>query len=421
MAFAILPRHIEVYDKMPEEEKKLWYTAKEVAIAFPLYVWKKPHLDYLINSFEVRTRFFMTYTEDFINKMKDNYGYLGDFEYNCGIGSYYKVELRLYIEDVKKICSKGGYLYENKERIDRYDKVLPIEASYQIREGLLEFVNSKIIKDVHHTYITRFFNNEFPRFKVKFIENTPVMQLDDSNLENNTHRMFFGYMILHDYITKMFINLTGISKARWNTILAIYGARFFRRRDLVGVHGKQKFKWLLEEGYIKRVEFTFDSKYKFSGKFVRGYMYNATDKTLKLVRDYMDYLLLRKRLPTTGRVANDFGFGLKTKNDKRARYLDKEFALKSLENPDFTLATYISTQETVEGLYKSLFGYVNSKEFFNWIDDDTLTRLHEERIPFRFNRFIWEYSRESAFKKNEDLSYIKKFLSGDNVWNISTD
>jgi hypothetical protein len=419
MAFAMMPRHIEVYDKMPEEEKKLWYTAKEVATAFPLYVWKKTHMDYLINSEDVRTRFYMSYTEDFINKMKDNYGYFGDFEYNCGAGSYYKVELRLHIEDVKKICTKGGYLYEHKDKVDRYDRVVPIEASYQVKEGLLEFINNRAHDVVQSTTRDRFFDNTFPKYKVRFMENSNVLQFDDDSIENNTHRLFFGYIMLHDYIKRVFLYLTGLTNSRLESILAAYGARFFRRRDFEGAHGKSRFKWLKENEFIKRVEFTFDSKYKYSGKFSKGYVYTVTEKTLKIVRDYMDYMLLKKKLPEMGKGLNDFGFGLTTFHDKKARFINGEDYSRFARGFDFF--DYFTKKEHIIGLYKSVYGYVNSKEFFEWIDDDTIKRLHEERLPFRFNKFIWEYSRQNHFAGKERTSHIKKFMSGDSVWNVSTD
>jgi hypothetical protein len=414
MALVGLPDNIPVWNKLPDEEKKQWMSGKEISIAFPLYVWRKSHLYYLFNGEDIRTKFFMEYTESFIQKIIESGGALTEMEYNCGGGSYYKVIIRIHRDDVKRECSSGGYLYTHRDVVTRYDRVLPIEASYGFKEGILDVVGKKIREDIETTFPTRFFNQPFPKYKVLIDKTTKDFVFDDDDKESNINRMFFGYLVLGNFIKRAFLFLYGISESKLETLLAVYAVRFFRRKDLVGVH-KKSFNILMEKGYIEKINFTFDSKYKFTGKFPKGVMYTVSSLGKKIIRDYMDYMLLNKRLPELGKVLNDFGSGVKNKLDFYPKFVSYDKLLTK-----YNVSEYFTNGTHLYFLYKTLYEYVNSNTFFRWLSEDELKRLHNERIPFRFNNLIWEASRMrflSSGGKEDNSEYISKyFSSNDNFY-----
>lgn len=388
------PSQIKIYEKLPEKTRKLWYSRENVVKGFPLLALTKENFVEIDTSDNVKKRHFLTYNDEYLTYLKH-----GD-----GLGFYnvkYDVDIFYNYNDIKKLSDK--VVRPALER-NEYEHFINEEKK---DEDLQEFLNDNRV----------FRAKENDIVGVKFYgEDRYAIQADPRDL---AFRNYYGMFMMQGYIRKMFKKKYNIEDLVLDAILHLYPFQYFVKHDIASFyratdHKDTKttaslMKYMKKLGYIEDVEYKKTSLYKqkFRGKRLNRtrdtYNMRCTDKLNKVAKDYMDYVLLRRKFKSD---AESYSNITPTLLDFRIRS-NKQ---KVNSNTHFRLKRKI----TMYAFYEQVYEYVNHRHMMEYMDDEVFEECRRAGNVFKFSSFIWEITKTRYLATNGDednSDYIKRFLT----------
>lgn len=382
---------LKIYEELPEEEKKEWLTLTQATKAFRVFLLTPEQVYNMHKYGNVRTREMAIYSEDY------NYHVLhGMFDF---IGKKYDMEKFYNKSDLKKF-------------VRTFQEPPPFPFGWEkdrVNYGKLNDLRSYIndirnMEKSSHVMHVSFYGDQ----KESIVHHDETQQ----------YRMYYAVFLNRSFIEKTVADMYEIKTVLLDLLVFLYTYKFFTHRNMYHYHSintaamfsdkdgeptvrksaKSAKEMLLERGYIMKEPYSKNSLHK---KRYSEALYTTTDKTNKIVKDYIDYVMYKKKLPYIGQ----------SKSGRGITYLDIKERRRDVKYPKTKISPKAYT------FYEYCYDYVNYKaevEMFSGTMEEFMKK--SSSVELKFNPMIYRLAQEIYLREGSDVkskTFIDNFLSSD--------